>query len=98
MKKTAALGMMLVLFGCTVAFADPTPAVNGCRNYYQVMPSDMKNYLLTLVSNAQSSGYEQYVSGSYIVRAVRVDDHTIHMKFYEYGQATLASCIELVRY
>jgi len=98
MKKIAVLGLIVAFFCCTVAFAEPLPAANGCRNYYQIMPGDMKNYLLTLISNAESSGFEQYQSGSYIVQAVKIDGHTVYMKFYEYGQTTMASCIELVQY
>jgi hypothetical protein len=99
MKRLSILALMFISVNCcTWAFADPIPAVNGCRNHYQVMPGDMKNYLMTLLSNVQSSEFEQYLSGSYTVQAVRIDDHTIYMKFYEYGQTTMASCIELVHY
>lgn len=98
MKRIAVLGLVFVLLYCTGAFADPVPAVNGCRNYYQIMPSDMKNYLLTLISNAESSGFEQYQSGLYIMQAVKIDGHTIFVKFYEYNQTTMASCIELINY
>ncbi len=98
MRIMTGLALAFVLFSSTWACADPVPAVNACRNYYQLMPVAMKNYLLTLVSDAKDSGFEQYTSGSFVVQAVKIDEHTIHMKFFEYGQTTMASCIELVRY
>ncbi len=98
MNKIIVLSLLIALFNITVVFADPVPAVKACKNYYQLMPSDMNNKILTMILNAETSGLETYASGSYTLQTVKIDAHTIYVKFYEYGQTTTPSCIELVRY
>jgi hypothetical protein len=97
MTKYLLLALSVVLLQITVVFADPVPAPKACKNYYQLMPSGMKNNIATMILNAAAGSLESYSSSPYTLQAVKIDAHTVYLKFYEYGQTTTPSCIELVR-
>lgn len=97
-RRQVTIGIIGMLFwSCSVSAMEPEPMVNGCKNFYRTMPQDMRNYLLTLVSLAATSGYAIYASGGSTVVAEKIDDSTIHLKYFRNGQTTIPSCIELCR-